>query len=373
MANESLLIEIDGEEAADLYDDLVALEVELSDEMPATFRLCIALARQPDDGVWSYQDEPRFRLWKRVKIAIGFVDSGPQDVITGFITRVEPRFTEDEGQSLLEITGSDVSILMDRTEKLKPWPNKKDSDIARAILAEYPFTADVEDTDVVHEEAVSTAMQRETDYRFLKRLAQRNGFSLYCDGMTAHFRRVPVDHTAQPVLAAHFGEETNLICFTAAADALRHTRVQMFQVDRLTREVLSASADTSSEEPLGELDAGALQPEGAAAPPTVFVANNAVTGRAEMDALVRELFQEGAAFVTGEGDVDAQKYEHVLIPRAMVTIKGVGESYSGVYYVAFVRHSITRDGYTQFFRVTRDAILPRGDEEFAANGGGLLG
>jgi phage protein D len=372
MPNESLFIEIDGEEATDLYDDVVALEVELSDEQPATFRLCISLARQPDDGAWSYQDEQRFRIWKPVTIGIGFVDSGHEDLISGFITRVVPRFTEDEGQSLLEISGSDASVLMDREEKLRPWPNMKDSDIASAILGEYPFTPDVEDTDVVHEEAVSTVMQRETDLRFLRRLARRNGFDCYMEGTTAHFRRVPVDSEPQPILAAHFGEETNLICFSATVDALRPTRVRMFQVDRLTGDVLDSTAESASDAPLGELDAAALQPAGSPATPTVYVANNAVTSRAEMDALCQQLFNEGSSFVTGEGEVDAAAYAHVLMPRALVTIKGVGESYSGVYYVASVRHAITRDGYTQFFRVTRDALMPSGDEQFAASGGGLL-
>jgi phage protein D len=372
MANESLFIEIDGAEATDLYDDLVALEVELSDELPATFRLCISLARQPGDGAWSYQDEERFRLWKPVTIGIGFVDSGHDELISGYITRVLPRFTEDEGQSLLEISGTDASVLMDRAERLKPWPNKTDSDIAREILGTYPFSSQVDDTDVVHEEAVSTVIQRETDLRFLRRLARRNGFNIYMTGTTAHFRRVPVNRKPQPLLAAHFGEETNLICFSATVDALRPTRVQMFQVDRLTGEVLESVAEASEEAPLGELDAAALQPAGVPGAPTVVIAHNVVTGRAEMDTLTQQLFEEGASFVTGEGDIDGAAYGHVLMPRGLVTIKGVGESYSGVYYVSFVRHTITRDGYTQYFRVTRDALLPTGDEEFAADGGGLL-
>jgi phage protein D len=372
MPNESLLIEIGGEEAADLYEDLVALEVELSDEHPATFRMCVSLAKDVEEGAWSYQDEDRFRIWTRVTIALGFVGSGREPLITGFITRVQPHFSEDEGQSLLEVTGMDPSVLMDREERLKDWPNKKDSDIAREILGRYPFTADVEDTDVVHEDALSTAIQRETDLRFLKRLAQRNGFSCYFDGMVAHFRRVPVDDSPQPVLAAHFGAETNLICFSAAVDALRPTRVRMFQVDRLTKEVLSASAEAPAGDPLGDVDATQLEPAEAPAAPTVFVANNAVTGRAEMDTLCQELFRQGSSFVSGEGDVDAAAYGHVLMPRRLVTVKGVGETYSGVYYVSFVRHTITRDGYTQFFRVTRDAVLPSGDEEFGAEGDGLL-
>jgi phage protein D len=373
MENEKLYIEIDGKEAEDLYRDLIGLEVELSDEMPTSFRLCVALAKQPDSGSWSYQDETRFRIWKPVRIKIGFTESGLTEVVDGFITRVEPSFAEDEAQSMLDITGMDASVLLDREEKIRDWPNKMDSDIAREILRDYRLLIpEIKDTDVVHDEAVSTVVQRETDYRFLKRLARRNDFTFYMDGLTARFRPVPLDKQPQKLLAAHFGEATNLICFTATVDALRSTRVRMFQVDRLTGEVHEAGAESPEEDTLGELDASALQPPGANGTPAVFVANNAVTGRPEMDKLVKALFRKGSSFVTGQGEIDAAKYRHVLMPRKLVTIKGVGETYSGVYYVSFVRHSITPDGYTQFFRVTRDALLPRGDEKFAENGGGLI-
>lgn len=369
MSNESLIIKIDGEEASDVYSELVAVEVELSDDLPSTFRLCIALSKDPAEGRWTFQDEERFRIWKPVAIAVGFVDAGHEDLISGLITRVEPRFAADEGQSLLEVAGMDSSILLDREEKLKDWPNKKDSDIAREIFGSYPLDANVEETEIVHEEAMSTVIQRETDLKFLRRLAQRNGFECYVEGTTGHFRRVAAKETRQPVLAAHFGDETSLTCFSASVDALRPARVSMFQVDRLNKEVLVAGADNLTEEAMGALDASALLPEGSAGRPTVYVANNAVTGQPEMEALCQQLFNEGASLVTGEGEIDSSVYQHVLKPRGLVTIKGVGETYSGDYSVSFVKHTITSDGYTQFFRVTRDALLPTGNEEFSVNGG----
>jgi hypothetical protein len=58
----------------------------------------------------------------------------------------------------------------------------------------------------------------------------------------------------------------------------------------------------------------------------------------------------------------------VLRPRRPVTIKGVGETHSGVYYVTHVTHTFTRDGYTQFFRVKRNGLMPTGTEDFSASG-----
>ena len=369
MANESFVIKADGEEATDLYDELISLEVEMSNDLPATFRLSIAISKDPASGAWNFQDEERFRIWKQVDVAIGFVDAGNEDLISGYITRVQPRYTQDDGHCVLEIAGMDGSVLMDREEKLKDWPDKTDSDIAREILGAYPLEVAVDDTEIVHKEALSTVIQRETDLRFVQRLARRNGFDFYVDGGTAHFQRVEAEALRHPILAAHFGPETTLTSFRATVDALRPARVSMFQLDHMTKEVLVAEVDSLADDPLGSLDAAALVPPSLPGQPTVYVANNAVTGRPEMDALCQNLFTQGAAFVTGEGDVDSSVYQHVLRPRGLVTIKGVGETYSGDYYVTFVRHTISRDGYNQSIRLTRNALLPTGDEAFSAGGG----
>lgn len=373
MAHESFLIEINGEEVTDLYEDLISLEIELSDELPATFKLSLPLYKQPEDGTWLYLDEERFRVWNQIVVHVGFVESGPEELISGYVTQVKPSFDPDEGQSVLEIVGMDGSVLMDREEKLKDWPNKKDSDIATEIFGRYGFTPEVEDTTIIHDEALSTVIQRETDLQFLKRLALRNGFDCYVEGTTGYFRPVPTNTTPQPVLAAHFGEETNLTRFSVNVDALQPANVAMFQVDRIAKEVLTAEIEVREEAPLGELDAGALLGNGIEAA-KVYVAKNAATGTPEMTALCQGLFQEGTWFVTGEGEIDAAAYEHVLKPRGLVTIKGIGETYSGVYYVSYVRHTVSRESYSQSFRVKRDALLPTGDEDFVSNGGlgGLL-
>lgn len=372
MAFDSFLIAFDGDEADDIFTDLVNLEVELCDEMPSSFRLVLGISQQ-EDGTWKYLDEERFRAWTPVSVSAGFVETGQEELFAGYVTQVTPKFDPDEARCTLEISGMDASVLMDREEKLKDWPDKKDSDIASDIFDLYELASDVEDTTIVHDAALSTVIQRETDLQFLRRLAVRNGFACYVEGTTASFRSLPVDEEPQPVLAAHFGDETNLTSFTATIDALRPAKVSMFQVDRFKKEVLSAAAETAESDPLGSLDADALLTSAVEAA-RVFVAKNAATGAPEMDALCKGLFEEGSWFVVGEGEIDAGAYGHVLRPRGLVTIKGVGETYSGEYYVSYVRHTFTCESYTQAFRVQRDALLPTGSENFSTNGslGGLL-
>ena len=92
-----------------------------------------------------------------------------------------------------------------------------------------------------------------------------------------------------------------------------------------------------------------------------------------MTALCQGLYNEGEWFVTGEGEVVANQYGNVLTPRGPVTIKGIGETHSGLSYVTHVNHIFTADGYIQRFRVKRNGLTPTGAESFSANGGGLLG
>ena len=366
MYPERFIITFDGEEATDLYGDLVSLEVELSDDLPATFTLQLAIQRL-QDGAWTHLDDERLQVWQQVTVHGGFSEHGTEELLEGYLTQVRPRFDPDPVACTLEVSGMDRSVLMDRAEKLKAWTDKKDSDIAADIFGQYGIIPAVEDTSVIHDEARSTVVQRETDLQFLHRLALRNGFVCWVEEGTGHFETVPTNAPPQPVLAAHFGEETSLQRFTATVDALKPAHVSMYQVDRASKEVLSASAEENQQEALGEREPGDLRPESIDAG-RVYVGKNAATGRPEMTALCEGLFQEGTWFVTGEGTVNANAYGHVLRPRGCVTIKGVGETHSGVYRITQVRHTFTPDGYEQFFRVKRNALLPTGSENFSSNG-----
>jgi phage protein D len=369
LLHENFSIQVDGSEISDIYPDLISLDVELDDDMASMFRLQLSASQEPD-GTWGYIDDEQFSVWKKIVISAGF-DDGAEDLITAHITHVRPYFDPDPSQCTLEIWGMDGSVLMDREEKLKDWPNKKDSDIASEVFQTYGFRATVDDTQVIHDEAISTIIQRETDFRFLRRLAKRNGFECFVDGETGYFRAPLLDETPQPLLAAHFGSETNLIRFSAEVNALTPANVSISQLDRTNKEVLETVVQSSQNTPLGSTTANQLPGTGVSQG-QLFVSMNATTGTPEMTALGQGLFHEGEWFVTGEGEISANQYGHVLKPRQTVTIKGVGETYSGVYYVSHVTHTFTQDGYTQTFRVKRNGLFPTGSEDFAGSSGGLF-
>ncbi len=369
MPHENLVIAFEGQEISTLYADLAQLEVELDDELAAMFRLRLALTPQPD-GSWPYVDDDRLALWKKVTISAGF-DNAVDPLISGYITHIKPIFPTAATGCALDIWGMDGSVLMDREEKRKAWPNKKDSDIAAELLNLHGFTPVVEDTTIVHDEAISTIIQCESDMQFLKRLALRNGYDCFVDGDTGYFRP-PQLETPQPVLAVHFGDETNVSHLSLETNGLAAVNVAITQLDRLEKTVLDTSVQNSGLPIFGAATATQLlRPE--MAPGQIHLRNSVTTGLTEMSALSQSLFHQADWFVTGEGEVMANEYGHVLKPRQTVTIKGIGERYSGVYYVNRVVHSFTPNGYTQSFAIKRNALMPKGDENFNGGTSGLLG
>ena len=370
MRNDSLLIEIDGAEVPELYGDLLDLEIELDDELTGMFRMKVGLLLAPD-GSWNYLDDDRFTLWRKVVITAGLEDDSPE-LISGYITHLRPDFGVGLEQCVLEIWGMDTGVLMDRADKLRDWPNKRDSDIATELFTAYGLTPHVTDTEIVHDEEVSTIIQRETDMQLLKRLALRNGFECWVDGDDGYFGPPGLSDDPQPVLAVQFGDETTVSRFCLEVNALAPADVAMYQIDRVSGSLLEATADASSEDPLGSSLSGDFL-SGPVPSGQVFVAQTVTTGAPEMASLAQGLYDDGSWFVTGEGEVIANEYATVLKARATVTIKGVGETHSGIYYVTHVTHRFTADGYQQHFKVKRNALIATGDEQFDADDGGLLG
>jgi phage protein D len=369
MQHDNLRIEIGGAEIDDLYRDLVSLEVELDEELAGMFRMTVAL-RLNADGSWTYLDDDQFVIWQRVVVTAGLADDSRQ-LLTGYITHLRPQFTTGLEQSRLSIWGMDASVLMDRVDKLKDWPNKKDSDIASETFRAYRLTPQVTDTDVIHDEEVSTIIQRETDMQLLRRLALRNGYECFVDGDTGCFRPPAVDDTPQPVLAVQFGAETNVNRFSLEVNALAPADVAMSGVDHVTGDVLDTSAESTGETILGASPADSYLAAGMA-PGLVHIGQTVTTGGPEMTALCQGLRDHGEWFVTGEGEVAANQYGSILTPRGTVTIKGIGETHSGVYYVTHVTHTFSAAGYTQVFRVKRNALMPTGGEDFSAGKDGPL-
>ena len=94
---------------------------------------------------------------------------------------------------------------------------------------------------------MSTIIQGETDIRFLKRLARRNGFECYVLGKTGYFGPPELSKTPQPVLNVLCGEETNLTQFAIEVEAVGPSPVAMAQIDPTTKELLDVTVEKTTQ------------------------------------------------------------------------------------------------------------------------------
>ncbi len=62
--------------------------------------------------------------------------------------------------------------------------------------------------------------------------------------------------------------------------------------------------------------------------------------------------------VTGSGSLDVLRYGRILQSRALVDVRGAGQTYDGTYYVKSVTHNIKRGEYKQSFQLSREGVNP---------------
>jgi phage protein D len=359
MVTEVVRIFIDGVPQDDLVPDVVEVEAEEDVASAGVFRLRLALHPRPG-GSWNYLDDERFQVWRRISLHAGYPGQ-TGTLFDGYLTHVHVA-ARSEGEPFLEISGLDATAIMDLEDKQVAWGNKRDDEIARAVFSSYGLRAEVETTTTRHLEPSSTIMQSETDIRFLRRLALRNGFECFVRGTTGVFRSPDMQQPPQPPLAVEFGAETNLSDIRISVDGTPATAAEIRRIDPLEKRLDIRRLTTSPRRPLGAHSLAALRsgvPQG-----RVFVRRHASADPEEMTGRLRQAYQAATEFVRVEGAIDSRLYRNVLRSRRLVAIKGVGRAFSGLYYVTSVRHSFTVDGYTQRFEAYRNGLGLLGIERF---------
>jgi len=259
--------------------------------------------------------------------------------------------------SWLEVQGSDSSIAMDRITQSAVWADLTDSDVVTTILAGYGYNTDVQSTNGGHFEAKHTLVQRDSDLRFVRRLARRNGFLFWitsnAEGIeTAHFKRPQLEGEADSELVINL-DSPKLQSIDLNCDVERPTSVEGMQLDLNSTENLDGAV--------------------AATPQTILGSQSlqTITGDTRSVHLTAPADDAGDLQARGEGAlIEADWFIRATcqtslgllgVPvraHTMVELHGAGSRHSGKYFVAAVRHTI-------------DAETHRMDLELVRNGWGV--
>lgn len=280
----------------------------------------------------------------------------PQVLIDGVVTDHQVLPSNKPGESVLVVTGKDISLMLDLEEKNETYPNQPDSVIALRLIgsyATYGLVPMVTPTTDVPIQIDRIPTQQGTDLAFLRELATRNGFVFYIQPTmipgvnTAYWGLDNRLSVPQPALTMNMGSDTNVdqpINFHF--NALGPAAPQVSIVEPITKLAISIPVPSGLRPPLASQPAASLR--------KTLARDTANLNPIQAALRALSSASQSSDAVTADGTVDAVRYGRALQARQLVGLRGVGYSYDGNYYVKEVQHSIKRGEYTQRFSLTRE-------------------
>jgi hypothetical protein len=299
-----------------------------------------------------------------MRVIVVVTVAGRDDVlIDGVMTNHEVRDT-GSGTPTLVIKGKDLSVLMDWIALNGiPYPAMSPSVRVLAILAKYAalgvipvaVPSVVEDVPIPVE---SIPRQQGTDYAYLTQLASEVGYVFYLDpgpvpgSSKAYWGPELRVGSAQPALNLDLdAPDRNVQSLTFSFDKQRKELPVVWIQEPTSKAPIPVPIPdiTPLTPPLGLV--GPIPPkvtsldEEAKLKPWVALMRGMAYGAQHSDS------------VFGQGTLDVTRYGRVLKSRGLVGVRGAGEAFDGLYYVATVDHSIKRGQYTQSFTLARNGLL----------------
>ena len=359
------MLDIDDVPASpELLAALQQIEVEDHADMADMLRMRIAIGVREGCGSWNVLDEDQFNRLTNIKIIVT-VGSGPSEMlINAYVIETNANISNQPGQSILNVVAMDPTVLMNLEEKVRPWPNMADSDIATALFGEYNFSPIVDQTQPTRQEVDGTVMQRGTDIQFLRYLADRNGYEVYVEvnpltGITeGHFHKPKLEQHSQNVLSINMGEATNVNSFNPRFDMLRPTKAQTTGLDIESQSDQQAKVEEMALTTLGH--GPALNGD---RPRRVLLSHTGLAEAGELQTCAQGVVDRSAWAISAEGELNTVAYGGILRAKRPVNVRGAGKQFSGTYYVETVHHSFSGDSYTQRFSLRRNALGLTGQEQ----------
>jgi phage protein D len=316
--------------------------------LPAMFTLTLHSPAEHENKLPWIEDQSLFAIGDEVKVKLGYGDE-LETVTTGEITGLDPHFARDRATKLT-VRGYDRLHRLLRESKTRTFAQMKDSDIASQIADDAGLTGDVTDSEVTHEYVIQT---NKTDLAFLQERARLINYEVMVDDKTLIFR--PAANAESESLTLSF--EADLLDFSpnlSSAGQVSEARVRGWNPQEKKEIVGQAKAGDEGSAMGGSRSGGALAEEAFGSAASV-VADQPVASQAEADQMAKALLQKTAlSLVTGSGVCFGRTD---LRSGKVIKIEGVGEMFSGKYYVTQVTHSYSpHGGYRTSFSVRRNAV-----------------
>ncbi len=335
-------LKIDGQDASqDIYDALMAFEVDDSLLMPSMFTLRLL------DQQFHWIDSASFELGKEIEIGIQTTGPNGQSVsgtlLKGEITAVEPEF-EDVNNPVTVIRGYDKSHRMYRDRKTRTFAQVTDSGLAQQVAGDYSLTAHVDSTSVQHEYVFQ---DNQTDMEFLFERARRVGHYCYVDGADFYFVRTP---PVQTEVTVDWGQ--SLTEFHARMSTSEQAdKVIVRGWDPKKKERILGQETSPAEAPTSDgRNGGAASSRAFGGTSNEVVVGTPVLTQDEANLIAKSVCNDlGRAFIQAEGVC-------IGLPNVKagvwLRLNGVGTRFSGRYRVSRALHRYADGHYETAFEIS---------------------
>ncbi len=291
-------------------------------------------------------DDALFKEGNSVEIDIGYRDN-METVFKGEITGLEPEFPNEQ-PATLTVRGYDRRHRLMGKRKTRTFLNMTDSDIASQIAGDWSLSPNIENTSVTLDYVLQ---HNQTDFDFLLRRAQRIGYEMVVTDSDLIFR----PRQNQGSAAITLRREVDLLEFNirlTTVGQLEEVSVQGWSAADKAEVVAQASA--GDERQMGGSASGPATVQQAFSGTGGTRVDTPVLSQAEADQLASGWFGELALrYVEGQGVCIGRPD---LRAGILVEIEGIGQRFSGAYYVTSTEHSYRPNvGYRTAFTVSRNA------------------
>lgn len=292
-------------------------------------------------GAWRGIDLETFRLGDVIKLSMGF--DNLKDMMTGEIASIEPTF---DHPAFMIIRGYDRLYKLRFGTKIRSFNNVKDSDVASKIASEVNLSPDVEGTGTMFPYLFQN---NQTNYDFILSRAKRIDYEIMVDDKRFIFRKSK--EARSPVLTMEY--ETDLTRFSAKLKTMTEgSKVEVRGWDVKKKEAIVSSASSGSENSkMGGRESGFSLSTKAFGQSPITIVDDRIIDASEGNSIGKATYNTFLMeFLTGEGECSGNPDI-----KAGITIKieGIGERFSGIYYILSTVHAIEDGTYTTRFKARR--------------------
>ena len=327
------------------------LSVNIDQELNKTNNFRFEVQDEFKGGCFQWLGHDLFKYGNNVSIQMGYVHN-MHTMTEGKIQNISANFSKGTAPTFT-VEGSDSAykFLMEKSEA-KVFIKKKDSEIAREIaqMEKAHLEAVVDETKIVFPS--KTKQGGKSYFEFIKDMAKSNGFEFSLSGRKLYFVKPKKEKDA--ILTLKWGEE--LINFRPALNTAQAiTEVVVRSWDRTGKKHIEVKVKSGEEtkQEKGKQLASQIAREIYGDVVKVITDRPVSSVKEAREVAKSELKKASADFIKASAETIGIPE---LKPAVFINIEGLGDWFSGKYYIEKVTHRIDNNGYRTNFEASRNSI-----------------